>query len=73
MPRDQTPKKDEFFILGSPLGPKTQADLLEIKMIELEKGKGIVGKLESRYGFFNVGKLLRYARVVVLPENLYMF
>ena len=33
----KTPKKDELIILGSPLGPKTQADLLEKKINELEK------------------------------------
>ena len=28
-PGSKQPKKDELFILGSPLGPKSQADLLE--------------------------------------------
>ena len=44
--------KDELIILGSPLGPKSQADLLEKKINELEKGKGIVEKLDAHYGFF---------------------
>ena len=30
-PRVKTPKKEELFILGSPVGPKLQADLLEKK------------------------------------------
>ena len=31
----KTPKKDELVILGSPLGPKSQADLSEKKINEL--------------------------------------
>ena len=34
----KTPKKDDkLIILGSPLGPKSQADLLEKKINELER------------------------------------
>ena len=39
-----TPTKDELISLGSPLGPKTQADLLERQFIELEKVDGILKK-----------------------------
>ena len=49
--RDQTPKTDKLIILGSPLGPKSQADLLEKKINEMEKVIGIVEKLEGHYGF----------------------
>ena len=45
----KTPKKDELIVHDSPLGPKSQADLLEKKIIELEKGKGIVEKLGAHY------------------------
>ena len=41
-PGIKTLKKDELIILGSPLGPKSQADLLEKKIKELEKGNGVV-------------------------------
>ena len=41
-PGIKTPKKDELIILGSPLGLKSQADLLEKKINELEKVNGIV-------------------------------
>ena len=51
-PGIKTPKKGEIIILGSQLGPKSQADLLEKKSIELEKGNGIVEKLDAHYGFF---------------------
>ena len=40
-----------LIILGSPLGPKSQADLLEKKINELEKDNGIVEKLDAHYGF----------------------
>ena len=68
MPPDQTPKKDELIILGSPLGPKSQADLLEKKIIELEKVTGIVEKIDAHYGFFmlkncfSLPKLLYFLR-----------
>ena len=39
-------------ILGSPLGPKSQADLLEKKINELNKVNRIVEKLAAHYGFF---------------------
>ena len=71
-PGIKTPKKDELIILSSPLGPKSQADFLKKKIIELEKSDGIVEKLDAHYGFY-VEKLLQSARVVVLPENQYMF
>ena len=51
-PGIKTPKKYELIILGSSLDPKSQADLLEKKINELEKGNGIVGKLDAHYGFF---------------------
>ena len=72
-PGIKTPKRDELIILGSPLGPKSQADLLEKKNNELEKGKGIVEKLDAHYGFFHVEKLLQFVKIVALPENQYMF
>ena len=68
MPRDQNTKKDEFVILGSPLAPKSQADLLEKKINELEKVNGIVEKLDAHYGFFmlkncfSLPKLLYFLR-----------
>ena len=71
-PAIKTPKKDEIIILGSPLGPNSQADLLEKKNTELEKVSGIVEKLYAHYGFFHVEKLLQSAKVVVPPENQYM-
>ena len=46
-PGVKTPKKDELIILGSPLGPKSQADILEKKINELEKVNGIVEKLDA--------------------------
>ena len=71
-PGIETPKKNELIILGSPLGLKSQADLLEKKTNELENVNGIVEKLDAQYGFY-VEKLLQSAKVVVLPENQYMF
>ena len=65
-------KKDELINLGSPLGPKSQADLLENKINELENVNGIVEKLDAYYGFFYVEKLLQSAKVVILPENQYI-
>ena len=50
-PGIKTPKKDELIIFGSPLGRKSQADLLEKKINELEKVIEIVGKLDANYGF----------------------
>ena len=47
----KTPKKDDFIILGSPIGTKSQADLLEKKIMELEKVNRIVKKLDALYGF----------------------
>ena len=67
-PGIKTPKKDEFIILGSPLGQKSQADLLEKKINELEKVNGIVEKLDAHYGFFmlkncfSLPKLLYFLR-----------
>ena len=48
----KTPKKDELIIFGSLLGPKSQADLLEKNIIELEKVNCIVEKLDAHYVFF---------------------
>ena len=67
----KTPKRDELIFLGSPLGPKSQADLLKKKLKELEKVNGIVERLDAHYVFY-VEKLLQFAKVVVLPENQYM-
>ena len=50
-PGTKTPKKDELIILGSPLGPNSQADLLKKKINELENVNGIVEKLDAHYGF----------------------
>ena len=62
-PGIKTSKKDELTILGSPLCPKSRADLLEQKINEREKVIGTVGKLDAHYGFF-VEKLLQSAKVV---------
>ena len=67
-PGIETPKKDELIILGSPLGPKSQADLLEKKINELENVNGIVEELDAHYGFsilkncFSLPKLLYFLR-----------
>ena len=64
----KTPKKDELINLGSPLGPKSQADLLEKKINEMEKVNGISEKLDAHYGFFvlkncfSLSKLLYFLR-----------
>ena len=50
-PGIKTPKKHEVIILGSALGPKSQADLLGKKITELEKIYGIVDKLDAQYSF----------------------
>ena len=71
-PGIKTPKKDELIILGSPLGPTSQADLLEKKINELEKLTGLLKNL-MRTIIFYVEKLLQFAKVVVLPESQYMF
>ena len=67
----KTPKKDELIILGSPLGPKSQETYR--KKIMNWKINEIVEKLDAHYGFFYVEKVLQFAKVVVLPENQYMF
>ena len=64
-PGIKTPKKDELIIHGSPLGPKSQADLLEKKINELEKVNGIVEKLDAHYGFFMLNNCFS------LPKLLY--
>ena len=53
-PGIKTPKYDELIILGSPLGPKSQANFLEKKINELEKVNGLVDKLEAHYGFLSL-------------------
>ena len=64
----KTPKNDELIILGSPLGPKSQADLLEKKINELENVSGIIENLDAHYGFFmlkncfSLPKLLYFLR-----------
>ena len=50
-PGIKTPKIDELIILGSPLGPKPQADLSEKRINETEKVEEIVEKLDAHYGF----------------------
>ena len=64
----KTPNKDEFIFLSSPLGPKSQADLLEKKISELAEVNGTVEKLDAHYGFFmfknccSLPKLLNFLR-----------
>ena len=50
-PGVKTPKKDVLIILGSMLGPRSQADLLEKKNNELEKVIETVQNLDAHYGF----------------------
>ena len=50
----KTLKKDELIFLGSSLGPKLQAELLEKKLNELEQGGVIVEKLDAQFVFFYV-------------------
>ena len=50
--RIETPKEDGLVILDSPLGPKSRADVLETKIVELEKFNGIVEKLYDHHCFF---------------------
>ena len=70
-PGIKTPKKDEHINLGSPLGPKSQADSLEKKINELEKVNGIVEKLDALCGFvmlkncFSFPKLLYVMSIAV--------
>ena len=68
----KTLKKNELIILGSPFASKSSADFLRKKINELERVNGIVEKLDAHYVFY-VEKLLQSAKVVVLPENQYMF
>ena len=65
-PGNKRPKKDELIILGSLLGPKSQADLLEKKINELEKVNGIVEILDAHYGFFMLKNCFS------LPKLLYV-
>ena len=65
----KTSTEDEYIILGSSLYQKWQADLMEKKIIELEKIMEIVENLDAHFGFF-VEKLLQSAKVIV---NQYMF
>ena len=65
-PGNKIPKKDEFIILGSPLGPKSQADSLEKKINELENVNGIVEILDAHYGFFMLKNCFS------LPKLLYL-
>ena len=50
-PGIKTPKEDELIILSSPLGPKSQADLLKKTINKLEKSNGFAEKLDANYGF----------------------
>ena len=58
----------DLIILGSSLGPKSQADLLEKKIIESKNVNGIIEKLNAHYGFFmlkncfSLPKLLYFQR-----------
>ena len=72
IPGINTPKKDEFIILGLPLGPKSQADLLEKKIIELENVNGIVEKLDAHYGYFMLKNGFSLPKLL-LSENQNMF
>ena len=47
----KNPTKNELILLRSPRNPKSQADLLELKIIELKKGKRVVEKLDAHYVF----------------------
>ena len=51
-PGIKTPTNNKLLFLGSPLSPKSQADLLEKKVFELEIVNGVVEKLDALYGFF---------------------
>ena len=63
-PEIKTPKKYELIILGSPLGPKSQADFLEKKIIEPEQVNGIVEKLVAHNGFFMLKKCFSLPRLL---------
>ena len=67
MPAIKTPKKDELIILGSPLGTKSLADLLEKKINELEKVNRTVKKPDAHYVF------LMLKTCFSLPRLLYFF
>ena len=47
----KTPTKDELFVLGSPLGPKSQADVLEKKLMNWKKISDFAEKLDYHFGF----------------------
>ena len=47
-----SPKKDELMVFGSPLGPKSEVDLLEGENNVLENVNRIVEKLDSHYRVF---------------------
>ena len=67
-PEIEKPKKDELIILGSPLSPKSLADLLEKNIFEVEKNIGIIEKLDAHHGSFmlkncfSLPKLLYFLR-----------
>ena len=47
--------RDKLVFLGSPLGAKSQADLLGKKeFVVLEKMMGANGKLDAQYGFYKI-------------------
>ena len=56
-------------ILGSPLGPKSQADLSEKKIIELEIVNGIVEKLDAHYGFFMLKSCFSLPKLYLLRTS----
>ena len=55
----------ELLIVGSPPGPKPQADSLEKRIIGSGEVNGFVEKLDAHYGFFILKKCFS------LPELLY--
>ena len=68
-PGIKTPKIDELIILGSPLGPKPQADLSEKRINETEKVEEIIEKLCALW-FFMLEKCFFNSSVVHLKRVL---
>ena len=59
--------RENLEILGSPMGASARRDLLNKKMIELQKLSEVVTKLDAHYGFywkncFSLPKLLHFLR-----------
>ena len=72
-PRDRNTKERWTYLSWFTARPEISSRLTGKKIKDLEKGNGIVEKLEAQYGFLSVEKLLQSAKVVVLPEHQYMF